>query len=122
MAKTKKRPVLEHRIPEHGEKLKDLWFHSRYAMSTHASLAVELFKAEMLVEEPSRATVDLTYQPAYRNSVEVCVARACDGVSKLFAEMMKRGWIIEVPPLVDCIDSGVNFGMTGGHRGKDQAG
>jgi hypothetical protein len=38
--------------------------------------------------------------------------------------MVRRGWMQEMPPLDDCIDRDgyVPFGMTGGHRGKDQAG
>lgn len=120
-------PIIQAHVAERGEKMKDVWVHNRYMFSSAAQFAIELFRQEMATEEPVPWTpggVMGTYQPTRRTTVENSVQRACDGAEKLYAEMLKRGWMQEMPLLDDCIerDGYVNFGMTGGRRGKDQAG
>jgi hypothetical protein len=120
-------PIIQAHVVQQGEKLREVWVHNRYMFSSVAQFAIELFKQEMALEEPLAMPMvvggTLTFQPRQRTTVENSVQRACDGAEKLYAEMVRRGWMHEMPPLKDCIErTDVPFGMTGGHRGKDQAG
>lgn len=118
-------PIIQAHVAAHGEKLREVWVHNRYMFSSVAQFAIELFKQEMALEVPVTANIPLnmSYQPTDRATVEESVQRACDGAEKLYTEMLRRGWMQEMPPLKDCIERGdFTFGMTGGHRGKDQAG
>jgi hypothetical protein len=121
-------PIIQAHLVQKGEKLKEVWVHNRYMFSSVAQFAIELFKQEMATEEPVVAMPmggTPTFQARQRTTVENSVQRSCDGAEKLYAEMIKRGWVQEMPEIDECIDRDgyVNFGMHGGgHRGKDQAG
>jgi hypothetical protein len=74
--------------------------------SSVAQFAIELFKQEMALEEPvtDGMPIMMTYQPMQRTTVEGSVQRSCDGAEKLYTEMLRRGWVQEMPPLDECIE------------------
>jgi hypothetical protein len=107
-------PTLDVRMTSVDQKHNSVFVNQRLIAAHVGQFAMELFKNEMLAVEPTLMGAHNPdgSQVHQRTSVEQCVERACLGAEKLFAELIKRGWLVEGPKTGELFDvDDASFGL-----------
>lgn len=118
MAKPRMLGGLEVRVVKEDEKTNTMMIQHTYVLSHVAQYAMELFRHELVMEEPVNNQVtafQAKFQPYQRTTVELSVKRACDGAEALFAEMNKRRWLVATPSLDEIVEGREERGTFGIH-------